>query len=412
MKRVFYSLALMLIIAAIIAGGCGKSNSLGEDLEQVASDVVEIRGLAPKSEVEYRFVTSDQLREMLVSDFEEEYPQEEARIDQEVYVLLDLMEQNEDLYTILIDVFSEQLVGFYDYDSGELYVVSDREELGPVEKVTFAHEYTHALQDQHFDLSSLPLQEEDNSDLATAALSLTEGDAVLAQYNYMMSYLSADELEAVLEESQQVEMEQFEAAPRFISESLLATYLEGFNFVLELGGWEDINQAYADLPQSTEQILHPEKYLVRDEPQDVTMPDLENALGVGWSQLDSDVLGELSIRIYLETFVAQHVAEVAAEGWDGDRYLYLKSAEGEKLLALRSTWDSDSDADEFFDAYISFVREKSDGAWDLILEEATERQWRIEGLSLYLGRNGSDVLIIIAPSEVVAERVLAEFPEF
>jgi len=412
MKRVFYSLALMLIIAAIIAGGCGKSNSLGEDLEQVASDVVEIRGLAPKSEVEYRFVTSDQLREMLVSDFEEEYPQEEARIDQEVYVLLDLMEQDEDLYTILIDVFSEQLVGFYDYDSGELYVVSDREELGPVEKVTFAHEYTHALQDQHFDLSSLPLQEEDNSDLATAALSLTEGDAVLAQYNYMMSYLSADELEAVLEESQQVEMEQFEAAPRFISESLLATYLEGFNFVLELGGWEDINQAYADLPQSTEQILHPEKYLVRDEPQDVTMPDLENALGVGWSQLDSDVLGELSIRIYLETFVAQHVAEVAAEGWDGDRYLYLKSAEGEKLLALRSTWDSDSDADEFFDAYISFVREKSDGAWDLILEEATERQWRIEGLSLYLGRNGSDVLIIIAPSEVVAERVLAEFPEF
>ena len=412
MKRVFYSLALMLIIAAIIAGGCGKSNSLGEDLEQVASDVVEIRGLAPKSEVEYRFVTSDQLREMLVSDFEEEYPQEEARIDQEVYVLLDLMEQNEDLYTILIDVFSEQLVGFYDYDSGELYVVSDREELGPVEKVTFAHEYTHALQDQHFDLSSLPLQEEDNSDLATAALSLTEGDAVLAQYNYMMSYLSADELEAVLEESQQVEMEQFEAAPRFISESLLATYLEGFNFVLELGGWEDINQAYADLPQSTEQILHPEKYLVRDEPQDVLMPDLESALGAGWSQLDSDVLGELSIRIYLETFVAQHVAEVAAEGWDGDRYLYLKSAEGEKLLALRSTWDSDSDADEFFDAYISFVREKSDGAWDLILEEATERQWRTEGLSLYLGRNGSDVLIIIAPSEVVAERVLAEFPEF
>jgi len=412
MKRVFYSLALMLIIAAIIAGGCGKSNSLGEDLEQVASDVVEIRGLAPKSEVEYRFVTSDQLREMLVSDFEEEYPQEEARIDQEVYVLLDLMEQDEDLYTILIDVFSEQLVGFYDYDSGELYVVSDREELGPVEKVTFAHEYTHALQDQHFDLSSLPLQEEDNSDLATAALSLTEGDAVLAQYNYMMSYLSADELEAVLEESQQVEMEQFEAAPRFISESLLATYLEGFNFVLELGGWEDINQAYADLPQSTEQILHPEKYLVRDEPQDVLMPDLESALGAGWSQLDSDVLGELSIRIYLETFVAQHVAEVAAEGWDGDRYLYLKSAEGEKLLALRSTWDSDSDAEEFFDAYISFVREKSDGAWDLILEEATERQWRIEGLSLYLGRNGSDVLIIIAPSEVVAERVLAEFPEF
>ncbi|TET13659.1 MAG: hypothetical protein E3J81_08130 [Dehalococcoidia bacterium] len=142
------------------------------------------------------------------------------------------------------------------------------------------------------------------------------------------------------------------------------------------------------------------------------MPDLESALGAGWSQLDSDVLGELSIRIYLETFIAQPVAAVAAAGWDGDRYLYLKNAEGEKLLALRSTWDSDSDAEEFFDAYISFVGGKSGGAWDLLLEEETERQWRTEGLSLYLGRNGSDVLIIIAPGEVVAERVLAEFPEF
>ena len=412
MKRVFYSLALMLIIAAIIASGCGKSDSLRQDLEQVSSDVVEIRGLTPKNEVEYRFVTSDQLRELLVSDFEEEYPQEEARMDQEVYVLLDLMEQDQDLYTILVDVLSEQVIGFYDYESGELYVVSDREELGPMEKVTFAHEYTHALQDQHFDLSSLPLQEEGNSDLSTAAVSLTEGDALLAQYNYMMSNLSADELQAVLEESQEAEMEKFEAAPRFIRESLLAPYLEGFSFVLDLGGWEDINQAYADLPQSTEQILHPEKYLVRDEPQDVTMPDLESALGAGWSQLDSDVLGELNIRIYLETFVAKHVAAVAAAGWDGDRYLYLKNAEGEKLLALRSTWDSDSDAEEFFDAYISFVGEKSGGAWDLLLEEETERQWRTEGLSLYLGRNGSDVLIIIAPSEVVAERVLAGFPEF
>ncbi len=408
MNRVLCSLALMLIIAAIIASGCGLEWALWK----VSSDVVEIRGLTPKHEVEYRFVTSDQLRDLLISDFEEEYPREEATIDQEVYVLFDLMEEDQDLCTILLDVYSEQVAGFYDYDSGELYVVSDREEFGPMEKVIFAHEYTHALQDQHFDLSSLPLEEEGNSDLSTAAVSLTEGDALLTQLNYMLNYLSLDELQAVLEESQEAETEEFEAAPRFIRESLLATYEEGFNFVSALGGWENINQAYADPPQSTEQILHPEKYLQRDEPQDVTMPDLEAALGAGWSRLDSDILGELSIRIYLETFIAKDAAAVAAAGWDGDRYLYLKNAEGEKLLALRSTWDSDSDAEEFFDAYISFVAEKSDGAWDLFLEEGTARHWRTEGLSLYLGRNGSDVLIIIAPSEVVAQRVLAEFPEF
>ncbi|TET12843.1 MAG: hypothetical protein E3J81_10045, partial [Dehalococcoidia bacterium] len=251
MKRVFCSLALMLIIAAIVASGCGKSDSLRQDLEQVSSDVVEIRGLTPKDEVEYRFVTSAQLREQFVSDFEEEYPQEEARIDQEVYVLLDLMEQDQDLYTILLDVLSEQIAGFYDYDLGELYVVSDREELGPMERVIFAHEYAHALQDQYFDLSSLPLEEEDNSDLSVAAVSLTEGDALLVQSSYMFDYLSADELQAVLEESQEAEMEKFEAAPRFIRESILAPYEEGLSFVLALGGWEGIDQAYGDLPQST-----------------------------------------------------------------------------------------------------------------------------------------------------------------
>ena len=94
-----------------------------------------------------------------------------------------------------------------------------------------------------------------------------------------------------------------------------------------MADWDAVNDVYSNLPQSTEQIIHPEKYLEQDEPQDVTLPDLETALGGTWSQLDTDVFGELYMRLYLEAFINTDQATIAAEGWDGDRYVYLKDAE-------------------------------------------------------------------------------------
>jgi hypothetical protein len=413
MKRIFHYLTVALVIAAIIiGGGCAKSR----DPDAVFSKTAELRGLSPKNAMECQFITPEELRERYTRIFEEEYPQEEAQIDQEVYVLLDLMREDQDLYTILLDVYSEQVIGFYDDEPKELYVVSQKGKLGPLEEIVLAHEYTHALQDQYFDLSSLPLEEEGNSDLSLAVLSLVEGDATLIQGIYMWTILDDNEREALSQELEKFTSEAFDAAPRFIQENLTFPYESGLNFVMALieqGGWQAIDQAYSDPPQSTEQILHPEKYyLERDEPQAITMPNLESALGTGWSQLDSDVLGELNIRIYLETFVDTAEATTAAEGWDGDRYVYLKNTDGEKLLVLHSVWDSISDAAEFFNAYIAFVEEKSQGTWSLALDDEGKRWWQAEAVSLYLSQEGSEALLIIAPDQVTTEGVLAEFPQF
>jgi len=405
-KRVFYYLMIMLLAAAIvIGGGCARVR----DADAVFSKTAELRELSPESAMECQFITPEELRERYTRIFEEEYSQEEAQIDQEVYVLLDLMGEDQDLYTILLDVYSEQVIGFYDDESKELYVVSQKGELRPLEEVVLAHEYTHALQDQYFDLGSLPLEEEDNSDLSIAVLSLVQGI-------YMWTILNDNEREDLSQELEEFTSEAFDAAPRFIQENLTFPYESGVSFVMALfeqGGWEAIDQAYSDLPQSTEQILHTEKYLdERDEPQAITMPDLQSALGTGWSQLDSDVLGELNIRIYLETFVDEAEATTATEGWDGDRYVYLKNTADKKLLVLHSVWDSVDDAKEFFNAYITFVEEKSQGTWSLALDEEGKRWWQAEAVSLYLSQEGSEVLLIIAPDQVTTEEVLAEFPQF
>jgi len=412
MKRIFHYLTVALVIVAIIiGGGCARSR----DSDKVFSKTAELRGLRPKSAMECQFITPEELRERYIRIFEEEYPQEEAQIDQEVYVLLDLMEEDQDLYTILLDVYSEQVIGFYDDESKELYVVSQKGELRPLEEIVLAHEYTHALQDQYFDLNSLPLEEEGNSDLSIAVLSLVEGDASLVQGIYMWTILDDNEREALSQQLEEFESGAFDAAPRFIQENITFPYESGLNFVMALveqGEWQAIDQAYSDPPQSTEQVLHPEKYLERDEPQDITMPDLQSALGTGWSQLDSDVLGELNMRIYLETFVGEAEATTATEGWDGDRYAYLKNTDGEKLLVLHSVWDSVGDAAEFFNAYIAFVEEKSQGTWSLALDEEGKRWWQAEAVSLYLSQEGSGVLLIIAPDQVTTEEVLVEFPQF
>lgn len=409
---------IILAIVAIVGGSCAKSGGLEQDLDEVFSMTANLRVVSLKSEVKCQFVTPEELQIRLVSIFQEDYPQEESKVEQEVCVLLDLIGEDQDLYTILLDVYSEQVIGFYDDESKELYIVSEEERLSSLTKLIIAHEYTHALQDQHFDLSSLPLEVEDNSDLSLAALCLVEGDATLVQQHYMQylfETLSQSEQDTLIKELNELETKQFEAAPEFIKANLLFPYLAGGAFVNHLVstiGWEAVDQAYSDPPQSTEQILHLEKYLERDEPQAIIMPDLESALGVGWAKIDTDVLGELGMMIYLATFTAPLTAAAAAEGWDGDRYVYLKNLEGEKLLVLCSTWDSVGDAKEFFNAYIAFVHEKSGGVWDLQLEEEGKRQWTTDGQSIYLSQKDSNVLIIIAPDEAAIEKVSDKFPGF
>ena len=412
MERILYSSVTLVVIMAVVGCGCGGAGGDAVTVEEVFSKVAEMRQLTPKADVQYEFITVEELENRMIADFEEEYSEEEAAIDQEVFVLLDLMDESQNLRTLLLDLYCEQVAGFYDDESQVLYVVSEGEDIGVKEQLLIAHEYAHALQDQYYDLSSLPLEDEDNSDRSMAARSLIEGEASLLQSGYYLYELSESEQEAVQREYEELEMPKLEAAPMFIQTALLFPYQQGVEFVASLDGWESIEQAYEDLPQSTEQILHPEKYLDRDEPQSVTMPDLVSLLGGGWSQLDSDVLGELYTLVYLRAFLSESSAATAAEGWDGDRLAYLKKADGGKVLVLRSTWDGNTDAQEFFDAYIMFIDEKSGGNWNLQQEDSGKRQWTTDGQSVYLSQTAADILIIIAPDNDTIEDVLVGFPEF
>ncbi|MDY6833354.1 MAG: PKD domain-containing protein [Chloroflexota bacterium] len=388
----------------------------GDPLDQIQANVMYLRGLFPLSDVGVQFITEEELEEMLEEEITEEELQE-ISITHELLVMLDQMNEGEDLYSILMDLYSGSIAGFYDDEQETIYIVSDGGELEPSEKLTIAHEYTHALQDQHFDLSSL-FDFEYDSDAYMAVDSLVEGDARFVESLYFWNCLTDDEREAYLQSLEGQEGEGIEDIPRIILEGILFPYIEGENFVYTLateGGWAAVNLAYSDPPQSTEQILHPEKYYLElDDPQTITLPDLVAALGEGWSLMESDVLGELDTRIYLETFlgVDSEQASNAAEGWDGDRYAFLKDSDGRRLLVMNSVWDSVADAEEFFDSYIAYVNAKTCGACTLVLDGTNEKWWDTAESSIYLGMYEDEVVIIIAPDVPVAGQVLAAFPEF
>ena len=423
MKKPVSLLTILLIITIIIsAAGCaGKEappstptppESAEAILDQIEVDVSGIRGLSPKAEIEPQFVTSQELKALLESDFAENNPAAELRVEQAVLTMLDLLPSDYDLPGSLLQLSEEQVIGFYDDKTNEMIILGNLSKIDIEEKLTFAHEYVHALEDQTFNLQSLPLHDKDNSDLALAALSVAEGDATLAMMLYAYRYLGPTAIRELAGSPAAGNSTSFDAAPQVIKETFLFPYVQGMEFVTSIflqGGWTAVDRLYSDIPESTEQILHPVKYLANDQPKEVAIPDLQGALGDGWSELYSGVLGELYTRIYLEAFIDNTTAIKAAAGWGGDRYVFYEDTNKRDLLVIRSTWDTPQDAQEFFDAYVLFVNKKSNDSWPLQLNTQNERWWNAPDQSVYISKQGNNVLIVISPDDKTLIDILPQF---
>jgi hypothetical protein len=201
----------------------------------------------------------------------------------------------------LIKLLTEQVAGYYDPKAQQFYLADWIELEG--QKPVMAHELTHALQDQHFDLKRFEKWPKGDSDAELAAHALIEGDATLAMTLYMTKHpLVALAFYKSLS-SQETSSEQFRSAPRALRESLLFPYEAGSNWATQVyrqGGWDLVSKAFTKLPQSSEQIIHPSKYFAYEAPVKVTVPDLKPLLGPTWKRIDTDVNGEWGLYLVLD----------------------------------------------------------------------------------------------------------------
>jgi hypothetical protein len=326
---------------------------------EVEAAVVELRGLPLLSPITPTVLTRDALRDRVAADAEEDSP-EEMREETLALAAFDFMPRDYDLYNALVDVNSEGILGFYDPETAEFVVVSDGLLLDPSAQWTHAHEFVHALQDQHYELDGLTDDSRD-SEARAAIRALAEGEAELVQYLFLFEgdYFSQDDVSAILDAPEQSDSSYLDALPPILISNLAFPYREGLEFVAALyreNGFQGIDDAWANPPQSTEHILHPDRYLAGDPPQIVALAPLTDTLGAGWAQIDTDIMGEFFLREYLDQELSAVAATTASTGWGGDRYaVYWNEAAGEMVMALRLRWDTPADTIEFAESYALYA---------------------------------------------------------
>jgi hypothetical protein len=374
-------------LVAVACRGQGREVAearLRASVDELLPRIEALSGLEARGPVRLALRDRAELREYVAARIEEEFPPAELEGVEGAYRALGLVPDTLDLRALLLELLTEQVLGYYDPATETLYLVAGvpREALEPV----LAHELVHALQDQYVDLDSLIARERGN-DRQTAAQAAIEGHATLVMMALVAERQAGQpidpgmlpDLGRQLRPALEAENEQFpvfRSAPRILRETMLFPYLGGAGFVQSLWRTAGAGRRPAPLdtllPQSTEQVLHPDERFIRmrDEPTEIRLGEPAGDAGAGWRTLYENTLGELETSILLSEHLGRG-AEQAALGWDGDRYRLLEGPRGGRALVWYSVWDGAAAAGRFADAY------------QLVLERRAERRHgRVERLEV------------------------------
>jgi hypothetical protein len=390
-------------------------------MENIEQEVQELRGLPAATDLDRQTYTSDQLREKVMNEFFVDYTEEDVRQDTIILNLFGLIERDFDLYDMFVNLYSEQIAGFYDDDTKEMVVVQGEDFAGP-EKMTYAHEYTHALQDATYDLNDGLMLDDDTCDLdseyCAAVTALVEGDASFVETQWFLDYSSLKDKQEVMQYYQEYESPVFDNTPAFLQEDLIFPYVKGLDFVTQLfeeGGFPAVDQAYLNPPVSTEQIMHPERY-PDDKPVSIDLEDFTSLLGDGWEEIDRNTFGEwytylmFAKPLSTDWAIAEEDASAAAEGWGGDLYLVYHNQDlDQDVLVSLSEWDTQTDADEYWDTFSDYGSNRWGSADQ---SSSDELVWDTGSQVIVVRRQADQVLWIIAPDQGLVETVADQFPAF
>jgi len=396
--RLFLILFALLMISSPAAALQESTTSYDEITEEVAN----MRGLEILSPIEVTPKSREQLGQELKEDLDADYPVDERIADERELIAFGLMDPDVDLGQLIVDLYTEQVAGYYDPATGEMVVIrnpASAEELTPSEHVTYAHEVVHALQDQHFDIDAGALSREETSDDESLAITaLIEGDASFSEVSYLLD--RPELLDHYLTEITATEFDTatLDSAPPIISSTLLFPYDNGYTFVQALygeGGWDTVNSAFVNPPQSTEQILHPEKYLAGEAPVEIEVPNFTSLLGEDWEVFDNNTFGEYQIRIILEqSSMPKEQAIEAAAGWGGDTYV-VAGTDDQDAIHWISSWDTEEDAIEFAKALATYESSR----WNIAPTYAADTviKFEADGVVTQITLDGDAVTYIKAP---------------
>ena len=317
---------------------------------EIEGQVEDLRELKATTPVARGVFDTPSLCAYLREGFRKDNPESLVKGTETLYKELGLMPADASLEQLYLELLTSQVAGLYDDETKHMYVVSKNGAIGPVEEITYAHEYAHALQDQAFTLRKVVGEDTDQSDRTTARASVVEGDATLLMSLWAQRFLTPAELAEVGSTSDPASEAILAKMPAILKDPLLFPYTGGLQLTLGAftqGGFSAVNELFANPPDSTEQVLHADKFAAREKPVVVAFPDdLAARLGAGWTVSLQDTLGEMLLEIVLRDGGASATNDAAA-GWGGDRVALIEGPDGQKAVVLDTSWDSAQDATEF-----------------------------------------------------------------
>lgn len=328
---------------------------------QLEDEVADLGGVPFRQPVTFEFLDRPALGRYVHDILDSEYGPEKARADQRTLEAFGLLPVGTDLRAVRARLLEENVAGFYDVRPGRkrMYAISARKTLTPANQLVLSHELRHALQDQYADVNGLlPKSVGDFDDRSFALVSLLEGDAVLVMERFLKKRLPGGEDRAFDPSGFTMPAAaMLPDAPPVLRDQLVLPYAAGRAFAMALfqrGGWPALRAAWTAAPQSSEQVLHPEKYFAKEAPLAID----PGPPPPGGRLLQEGVLGEAFIRTLLG-----EGSDAASAGWGGDAFRSWDVA-GRTLLAWRSAWDSPTDAREFQEALAAVLASRGTGRPD------------------------------------------------
>ncbi len=375
-----------------------KTAAIREATSEVLGETSELRKLSILRQVKSSALSRDEIEKALIKNLDESETPEETLNSEIALKKLGLAPADFQLRPFIIKLLTEQVAGYYDPKTQEFYLADWIDIDG--QKPVMAHELTHALQDQHFNLRRFEHWPKHDSDAELSIHSLIEGDASYL----MLQYVTKSPARQVAFMRSMMtggagSTEQLDKAPRVLRESLMFPYFQGMSWVAQVykrGGLDAVSAAYTNLPKSTEQILHPEKYFAGEKPKKVSIRDISASLGKGWREADNDVEGEWGFYLLLDEYLqSPDASKKAAEGWGGDRYaLFLGPKDSDVLVAEKTVWDTEADAREFFDAYVKRTTKRYGVEPSEVSKEGGRQLWKTQEGGVLVELTGASVLVL------------------
>ena len=362
-NKQFVKSLLVVLLFLIKPGGLSAQSTDCNISESALQEASKIRGLNIKKAVPCLLHDKDKVKQYIHYAIEKQLPSEKLKYEEMVFKELGLIPREFDYKNGVVELYLSQIGGYYDPEK-EHYVMASW--LPAIMQDTIAvHELTHALQDQYYSLDDLINPKIENGDKLLAHSALAEGDASAVMFDYsrkqagQAAIANDANVDSLIYSTLMSSSAAFASnnIPKSLQSLLIFPYTSGLRFVHSIlikEGYAGIDKIFKNPPQTTEQILHPEKYGSKKiEYLEFSESDLR-ALGVpeNFQKKYEDTFGEFAISSLLVMGKLDPAeAPKAAAGWGGDRLmLFADSNESLFMLFWKTHWDTENEAKEFYDA--------------------------------------------------------------